>query len=228
MPNLRRFIVTIICSSTILPWCRDVFDGYKWQQLLTRNTSHLEVFDISLFIQGLNLVSDVDMVLKSFDYFATKYDEWYVAIDRSRFSFNNQGKIEEKNSLLRNIDVYNYYLEQQISLRGYRHSKRVRYYKFIQARMNLGIVNVYSTTIPDAQYHLFYSHFEDLHIKIPINMRMIDISPSGQLFKNIDRLTVEIDSSMLTFWEDMLDLCKSKLLISSRNFNIIHFNIFIS
>jgi len=93
MPNLRRFIVTIICSSTILSWCRDVFDGYKWQKLLTTNASHLNVFDISLFIQGLNLVSDVDMVLKSFDYFATKYDDWYLAIRRSQCRFNNQSKI---------------------------------------------------------------------------------------------------------------------------------------
>jgi hypothetical protein len=93
MPNLREFIITIICSSTISPWCRDIFDGYKWQQLLTRNTSYLNVFDIFLCTDGLNLVSDVDIVLKSFDYFATKYDDWYLAIRRSQCRFNNQSKI---------------------------------------------------------------------------------------------------------------------------------------
>jgi hypothetical protein len=95
MPNLRRFIVFINYPSNSA-WWRDVFDGYKWQELLTRNTSHLDVFDISLHIYGLNLVLDVDSALKSFDYFSRKYDDWYLGIHRARFSSNSDGKIREE------------------------------------------------------------------------------------------------------------------------------------
>jgi hypothetical protein len=104
--------------------------------------------------------------------------------------------------------VYNYYSEQYIDLRGYRYSKNERFYTFVVSQMNIEILNVYSTIRSDAQHHLLYSHVKDLHIKIPINMRMLDTPSSGQLFKNVDHLIVEMDSAaMLTFWESILDLC---------------------
>jgi hypothetical protein len=69
--------------------------------------------------------------------------------------------------------------------------------------MILGTLNVGSTAIADAQHHLIYSNLPNLHINIPLDIKIFNT-----LFKNIDCLTIEMDSSMLTFWEDILDLCK--------------------
>ncbi len=74
--------------------------------------------------------------------------------------------------------------------------------------MILGTLNVGSTAIADAQHHLIYSNLPNLHINIPLDIKIFNTLPSSPLFKNIDCLTIEMDSSMLTFWEDILDLCK--------------------
>ncbi len=95
MPNLRRFIIAIIYLSSIPFDWRNVFDGYQWQQILTTNTPHLDIFDIFLLTKDLNLVSDVNATLKSFDYFTNKYDDWYVAIHRSPLDRNNQSKTRQ-------------------------------------------------------------------------------------------------------------------------------------
>jgi hypothetical protein len=73
--------------------------------------------------------------------------------------------------------------------------------------MILGTLNIHSTSITNDQHHLFYCNFKDLHINIPMNTSVFDTLSSGQLFKNINHLTIEMDSSMLSFWEDMIDLC---------------------
>ncbi len=112
-----------------------------------------------------------------------------------------------------NIDLYNYFLEQWITLRGYRHLKKERYYGITQVGIVLGTLNVHSRTITDAQYHLFHSRLRHLRIIIPLKIKTYYTPPSGPLFKNIDYLTIEMDSSMLTFWKDMVDLCKEKLVI---------------
>ncbi len=73
--------------------------------------------------------------------------------------------------------------------------------------MILDTLSMHSTSIKDAQHHLFYLHCKDLHINIPMNKRVFGTLPSSQLLKNLRHLTIEMDSSMLSFWEDMLDLC---------------------
>jgi hypothetical protein len=77
--------------------------------------------------------------------------------------------------------------------------------------MVLGTLNIHSRSIQDAQHHALNSQCKDLHINIPVSKRVFDTVPAGQLFKNVDRLTIELDSSMLTFWEGMLDLCNKTL-----------------
>jgi hypothetical protein len=114
------------------------------------------------------------------------------------------GKVDK--SLLRNIDVYNYYLEQQIRLCGYRHSKKTRCYDFSGSHMVLDKRILPSTTTENAQNHFFYSKFKILHLNIPKKKKVFDILPSRPLFKDLDSLTIELDSSNLTFWEDMFDL----------------------
>jgi len=96
MPNLRRLIVTIIYSSSLSRLWTNIFDGYKWQQLLETNTLDLEIFDIYFHVYSLNFRSNMDTILKSFDYFTTKYNDWHLTTHQSPFSFNSKGKFEEK------------------------------------------------------------------------------------------------------------------------------------
>jgi hypothetical protein len=72
--------------------------------------------------------------------------------------------------------------------------------------MILGTLNTHATTITDT--HLFYSDHKKLYINIPRKTNAFRIPLDGQVFKNIDHLSIEIDSSMLTFWKD---ICKRKL-----------------
>jgi len=74
--------------------------------------------------------------------------------------------------------------------------------------MIVGTLNVHSTAIVNAQHHVIYSNLSNLHINIPAKIKVFDTLPSIPLFKNIGCLKIEIDSSMLTFWDDILDMCK--------------------
>jgi hypothetical protein len=91
MPNLRQFIVTVIYSSKVSRWWTNIFDGHQWQQLLTNNTFHLDIFRISLVIHRSDIL-DVDIALKSFGSFATLYDDWYVGINQRQSRFNSEGR----------------------------------------------------------------------------------------------------------------------------------------
>jgi hypothetical protein len=180
-----------------------MFKGDQWQRLLTNGPSQLDVFDIFLFIINSDLILDTDVVIKSFDYFASIYDDWYMAIHRFQHTRNNRSKTKE---ITKTIHWYNYYLEQNINLRGFRRSKRAQSCIFGEIRMILGTLNAHATTITDS--HLVYSDQKNLYITIPRKTNAFHIPLDGQLFKNIDHLTIEIDSSMLTFWKD---ICKRKL-----------------
>jgi hypothetical protein len=96
MPNLRQFIVVVIYRSSVpLTWT-NLFDGYQWQQILTNNTPYLDTFNISIWVEDINLIPDVNTTLKSFDYFTNKYKDWYVAIERPFSYQNHQSKTIEK------------------------------------------------------------------------------------------------------------------------------------
>jgi len=74
--------------------------------------------------------------------------------------------------------------------------------------MVLGTLNIQSA---DTQKHPFYSHYKDLHIFVPLNMGVVDVSSSSPLFKNLDRLIIEIVSSSTTLQGSELNLGKDKL-----------------
>jgi hypothetical protein len=96
MPNLRQFFFSTIISS--LPASHSLtiaLMGNEWQRLLSINTPHLDIFDIFLSIENTHMVADTNVIIKSFDYFARKYEDWYVAIHQSRPSFNTRSKIEQ-------------------------------------------------------------------------------------------------------------------------------------
>ncbi|CAF1140672.1 unnamed protein product [Adineta steineri] len=188
MPNLRRFILTIISlSSSISNLHQNLFRGGEWEILLKNGPSQLDIFDIFLHIQYTNFELDMNFVVNSFNYFTRKYNDWYLAIHQSQCNSRSE--------------------KRYISLRGFRRSKKTRHYFFNPMRIVLGTLNIYSTSVIDNQHDLFYSMYKDLHVNIPVNTNMSNILSYGQIFKNINYLTLEIDSSILTFWKKILDFC---------------------
>ncbi|CAF1059695.1 unnamed protein product [Adineta steineri] len=188
MPNLRRFIFTVISLSSSISYLhRNLFRGDEWELLSKNRLSQLDIFDIFLHIQYSNFGLDMNIVVNSFNYFTTKYDDWYLAVHQSQCTFYNKKKY--------------------INLRGFRRSKKARHHVFSQMRMVLGTLNIYSTSMADNEHDLFYSIYKDLHIDIPVNTNILNIPSYGQLFKNINYLTIEIDSSILIFVKKILDFC---------------------
>lgn len=95
MPNLHRFIIAIVFPPSLSTQWTNLFNGNQWKQLLINKTPNLNIFDISLHKYGSNLLLDTDTVLKSFDFFVQKYDNWHLAIYRSLFSSTNKSKIKK-------------------------------------------------------------------------------------------------------------------------------------
>ncbi len=100
--------------------------------------------------------------------------------------------------------------------------KRIRFLNSTQVRIVLGMQNLPMTTIVDVQHHLFYSDINNLHINIPVKRIVFDTQSPSRLFNNIDSLTIELDSSTLSFWQDMGDLCKLDLF-SNMSFRLVFF-----
>ncbi len=94
MPNLRRFTIVIWASSFISSFWEDSLNGQYWQELLTSYVPRLNIFDLFLkiFIYR-NSQLDINSIIHSFDYFATKYNDWYLKIDQSKCCFEYDGKI---------------------------------------------------------------------------------------------------------------------------------------
>ena|SRR5271163_1261339 len=65
MPNLNRFNFSLAGRMAGLPYYRELFNGYVWQQILERN---------------------------SFQYFVRKYPNWNMVIDRWRLVGETPGK----------------------------------------------------------------------------------------------------------------------------------------
>ncbi|CAF3122637.1 unnamed protein product [Rotaria socialis] len=188
MPNLRRFIITIIVLTSTSSFCKNVFNGHLWQQLLSNSAPHLDVFEIFVMIKYANTKPNFDSLVNSFDYFARKFDDWHVAIHQSRRNYNTQ--------------------KQQLSLHGFRYSKQVRHCHTSTTRIVLGTLTLHESVIKQAEHHLFYSNCKDLCVSIPIDIKIRNNLPPYQLFKNIDRLTIEINSPMRACWIKILNLLR--------------------
>ncbi len=97
MPNLRRLIFQMVIFSDHLSFLDDLFDGHYWQQLLTNDVPHTEIFDLSLnVLMNPDSQLDINTIIPSFDYFARKYDDWYVTINQSKCGLESLGMIIRK------------------------------------------------------------------------------------------------------------------------------------
>jgi len=95
MPNLRQFIITIQTLSRVSLFWEDLLNGQHWQRLLTKHVPRIDVFDLfmNLILDPYDSIPDMDTIVHSFDYFATKYDDWHVAINQSKYSIYHRRKI---------------------------------------------------------------------------------------------------------------------------------------
>jgi hypothetical protein len=94
MPNLRQFIIEAQSSPSISPFSATLFDGCEWQRLLTSHTPHLDTINFFLHMINPSPFLDMNAIVHSFQYFVTKFNDFHVAISRSRFSSNHQRKIK--------------------------------------------------------------------------------------------------------------------------------------
>ena len=216
MPNLRRFIVTISCLSSMLFQWSTLFDGYRWQESLTRNTPNLDIFEILLRVEDLRPLVNIDSILKSFDYFKNKYNDWHVGIHRSPLPLNHQSRTREilihtKLSLCPCI----YSLEEQVYLRGFSCAKQVQYFKFRQTQVVLDRQSFSSTMDANFPHNLFYPNVSNLRIYVPLKRIALDTRSPCHLFNDVDCLTIDLDSSAVTVWEYIFGFCKSELRIRS-------------
>ncbi len=77
MPNLHRFVFTLIVDQNISPFIMDFTNGQNWHQMLKSHLSYLNKFDfyISLLTNGESI--DLDAILNSFN--------WDICITRWRY-----------------------------------------------------------------------------------------------------------------------------------------------
>ena len=92
MPNLRQFSITIISTSSSSQLYENMFNGNQWEHLLTANSLQLDVFDVLLRIRNSDLQLDKNVVINSFNSFARKYDDWYVAVHQFQTTRHNQSR----------------------------------------------------------------------------------------------------------------------------------------
>lgn len=70
MPNLHRFIFTLIVDDNISPFLMDLINGLHWYQMLTNYVSYLKKFHfyLSLITNGQSI--DLDNIINSFKCFS--------------------------------------------------------------------------------------------------------------------------------------------------------------
>ncbi len=115
--------------------------------------------------------------------------------------------------MLKSENLCGYFSGEQVQLRAFQSSGKSQNAYFLGEKMVLGTFNMKSTVTTDAQKHLFYSHHKDLHIFVPLNIEVLDVSSSSPLYQNLDRLVIEIVSSSTSLRGSELDLSKKKLFV---------------
>ncbi|CAF3338585.1 unnamed protein product [Rotaria sp. Silwood2] len=85
MPNLHRFIFTLIGDQNIFPFTMDLINGQNWYEMLTNHVPYLNKFDfhISGIVNGESI--DLDNILNSFKCFLNLYHDWNMCITRWKF-----------------------------------------------------------------------------------------------------------------------------------------------
>lgn len=85
MPNLHRFVFTLLVDLNISPFTMDLINGKNWHEMLTSHVPYLNKFDfyISLLTNGEPI--DLDNILNSFKCFLNLYHQWDICITKWKF-----------------------------------------------------------------------------------------------------------------------------------------------
>jgi hypothetical protein len=92
MPNLNRFDFLLATQMAGLPYYLQLFNGYVWQQILTRYVPCLSKFEFHISITKTWSNLNLNYIVNSFKYFVQKYPNWNMVIDRWRCLDQTSGK----------------------------------------------------------------------------------------------------------------------------------------
>ena len=208
MPNLRQFIISILTSPSIsLSW-DTLLNGHNWQQLLINHISHLDVFDLFVFVIGNpnTFLLDMNNIVHSFDYFSTKYDDWHVAITQSKYNIKYHCKIIILIYFLK-YKFKCFYVANRIRLHALRYSKDPPCKLGYEQQMVLGTFTIHST---DTQYHRFHYNIGGLRIEIPLNTILSDNRSSSPPYQHVTLLSIRNGPSSSSFRNTVMNLSKEK------------------
>ncbi|CAF3298577.1 unnamed protein product [Rotaria sp. Silwood2] len=85
MPNLHRFVFTIIVDKNISPFMMDLINGQNWREMLTCHVPYLNKFDFHMSLLTNGQPIDLDNILNSFRSFINLYEKWDMCISRWKF-----------------------------------------------------------------------------------------------------------------------------------------------
>ena len=92
MPNVRQLILSIISWSPQLTPHQHMLHGDQWERLLAHRTPQLDVFNLFICIRHSRLPLSPKAVIDSFGYFAKRYDDWRITINRARSAVHSRSK----------------------------------------------------------------------------------------------------------------------------------------
>ena len=82
MPNIHRFIFTLIVDYHISPFIIDLIDGKNWQEMLTTYVPYLNKLDFHISFVTNGMPMDLNEILNSFRCFLKQYYQWQMGIKR--------------------------------------------------------------------------------------------------------------------------------------------------
>ncbi|UJR32165.1 hypothetical protein I4U23_019632 [Adineta vaga] len=74
--------------------------------------------------------------------------------------------------------------------------------------MALGTFDIHLSTNDNDRYHLFYAINIQLYINIPMDTEVFHVPSYDQLFRRLDNLIIEFDSSITSCWQYILELLR--------------------
>ncbi|CAF4118955.1 unnamed protein product, partial [Rotaria sordida] len=86
MPNLHRFVFTLIVDFNISPFIMDLTNGKNWQEILTTYVPYLTKFDFYISFITSGMAIDLNEILNSFRCFLKLYYQWQIGINRWKVS----------------------------------------------------------------------------------------------------------------------------------------------
>ncbi|CAF4115690.1 unnamed protein product [Rotaria sordida] len=86
MPNLHRFVFTLIVDFNISPFIMDLTNGKNWQEILTTYVPYLTKFDFYISFITSGMAIDLNEILNSFRCFVKLYYQCQIGINRWKVS----------------------------------------------------------------------------------------------------------------------------------------------